>query len=82
MDSYQLIPLFIQMLKYTINTHFPSYKHFFFQNDGDLVMTQQVQVKPYLGPYDKKDLRSIVPIETYDVLLENARNFSSPFFFY
>jgi len=42
MDSYQVIPLFIQMLKYNINTPCPFYKHLWHQNDGHFVMNQQM----------------------------------------
>jgi len=77
MHCYQFIPLFIQMVKYNINTHFPSFKHLLLQNDGDLVVSQQVKVKPSLKHYDKDVLNQIIPIEACGVLLESPRNFST-----
>jgi len=52
MDSYQFIPLFIQMFKYNINTPFTSYKHLWLQIDGDFVVPQQMKIKHLLGYYD------------------------------
>jgi len=51
------------MLKYNINTLFQSYKHFLLQNDENLVVSQQVKVKPSLGHYAKNVFSPIIPIE-------------------
>jgi len=81
MDSYQFIPFFIQMLKYNINTPFSSYKHLLLQNDGDLVVRQQVKVKTSLGHYATNVFSPIIPIAACEFLLENHRTFSSPIFY-
>jgi len=70
MDSCNFNTLFIKSLKHNINAPFPSYKLSWIQNDGDLVVSQRVKDKLFIGYYAKNNLSHIVPLEAYGVLLK------------
>ena len=78
MDSTWLI----QMLKHNIDYLFSSHKFSWIQNGGDLVVSQQVKVKPSLGYYAKNVLNHIVLVEACDISLERPRHFNCTFVYH
>ena len=53
MDSCNFNTLFIKMLKHNLDAHFPSYKLSRIKKDRDLVVSQQVKDKDFVGHYAK-----------------------------
>jgi len=63
------------MLKHNIEASFPSYKLSWIQNDGVLLIYQQVKENLFIGHYAKIVLSHIVPLEACDVLLKLLEQF-------
>jgi len=67
----------IKLLKHNIYALFPSHKFSWIQNDGDLVVSQQVKVKPSLGHHVKNVLSHIVPVPSRIRALTKSRSKST-----